>query len=154
MSRGAQTAVPPWPRCCLRANRGAPLPGSIKYTLNLVADRGMSAASWTSFRLKSEVLFLETPCDRFELAHDADAHAADGFDRYRWSRVLRPHAQTMAVLERSVVPLPADSAQLLERDLDWTEIQWSPAAIYVRNRCYRPLRLFWVPLHAAPTSTP
>lgn len=32
----------------------------LKYTLSAIADKGMKHSGWTSARLRSEVLFLET----------------------------------------------------------------------------------------------
>jgi hypothetical protein len=84
-----------------------------KYTVAAVADRGLKRAQWTSARLRTEVLYLETQRARFELAWEgltgaasasapADASssaaslelsAADGaLDAFRWARCRTPLA--------------------------------------------------------------
>jgi hypothetical protein len=51
----------------------------LKYTMTAVSDRGLKPSQWTSARLHSEVLYLETQRQRFELSR-ADASASSGND--------------------------------------------------------------------------
>ena len=43
----------------------------IKYSMAAVADRGLKPSQWTSARLRSEVLMLETHRARYELSRNA-----------------------------------------------------------------------------------
>ena len=51
----------------------------LKYTMTAVSDRGLKPSQWTSARLHSEVLYLETQRQRFELSR-VDASASSGND--------------------------------------------------------------------------
>lgn len=48
----------------------------LKYSMAAVADRGLKASQWTSARLRTEVLYLETHKQRYELSHVETAAAA------------------------------------------------------------------------------
>ena len=51
----------------------------LKYTMTAVSDRGLKPGQWTSARLHSEVLYLETQRQCFELSR-VDASASSGND--------------------------------------------------------------------------
>ncbi len=51
----------------------------LKYTMTAVSDRGLKPSQWTSAQLHSEVLYLETQRERFELSR-MDASASSGND--------------------------------------------------------------------------
>ncbi len=51
----------------------------LKYTMTAVSDRGLKPSQWASARLHSEVLYLETHRQRYELSR-VDTSASSGTD--------------------------------------------------------------------------
>lgn len=124
---------------------------SMKYSLGIVADKDYDGDSYTSFRLRSEVIYVETDRDRFELSWSGSRPATLPttpvgasttrkdvmLDTYRWVRVLNPRQLDSSAMAQLDVPLPADYIEVIEDDLDWSEIEWGPNTIRVRSNEYR-----------------
>lgn len=107
-----------------------------KYSVPALADRGLKPSQWTSSRLRTEVLYLETPTERYELAladpaGAAGAAAADGELVYRFSRckVLLP----LTGMRRAGIPLPRDAVEVIEPSLAWEELCWAPLELVVKG---------------------
>ena len=61
----------------------------LKYTMTAVSDRGLKPSQWTSARLHSETLFLETHQRRYELSR-VDTGVSSGSDATFVSACCRP----------------------------------------------------------------
>lgn len=130
-----------------------------KYSLALVADRGLEPADWTSTRLRTDVLYLESDSRRFELAREADdaspanepapaggAPSAQPYDRYTLSEVVEPQALDAEATKKAGVPLPARHARVLHAHLDWEEIAWGRSSVRIRATAeYALARMQFVP---------
>ncbi|XP_047310319.1 uncharacterized protein LOC124913923 isoform X2 [Impatiens glandulifera] len=134
----------------------------IKYSISVVADKGLKKALYTSARLKKgEVLYLETHTRRYELCfmgektvksqtHDSEqnhggVHTTNGergsdgvdtisIDVFRWSRCKRPLPQK--VMQSHGIPLPLEHVEVLEENLDWEDIQWSQTGVFLAGKEY------------------
>lgn len=123
----------------------------MKYSLGTVADKDYECASYTSFRLRSEVIYVETSTERYELSWTGSRPATLPttpvgasttrkdvmLDTYRWARVRDPRQLDAAVMSLLDVPLPDSFVEEIETDLDWSEIEWGPNSIRVRGVEYR-----------------
>ncbi|KAG8465599.1 hypothetical protein KFE25_002906 [Diacronema lutheri] len=129
-----------------------------KYSLPLIADRGFEPSEWTSTRLRTEVLFLESDSRRFQLSVDASAPApgaqsAGGggtpppaYDCYTFAEVLDPQTLDAEATKKAGVPLPPRHMRVLHERLDWEEIAWGRASVRIRDAAeYSLSRLQWVP---------
>ncbi|KAI7846188.1 hypothetical protein COHA_000258 [Chlorella ohadii] len=120
-----------------------------KYNMQAVADRGLKPHEWTSARLHSTVLYLESHKERFELAlsspaaNEADGEAAGGGERYRFSRCTRP--LPAALMAKLGVPLPEAERSVLHEDLSWEEIQWGANGVSLRGQLYPLVRIHFMP---------
>eukprot|EP00697_Spironema_sp_BW2_P014948 gnl/Spiro4/5614_TR2861_c0_g1_i1.p1 gnl/Spiro4/5614_TR2861_c0_g1~~gnl/Spiro4/5614_TR2861_c0_g1_i1.p1 ORF type:complete len:475 (-),score=111.29 gnl/Spiro4/5614_TR2861_c0_g1_i1:128-1552(-) len=112
----------------------------LKYALSLVNDHN-NGQKYTSQRLKTEVLFLETDSDRYELAHVGTRLLASAtgvqttFDSYCLSRVLDPRSLPREQLLQLRLPLCVhhkDRIAVVYEWLDWDELQWGPTGVLVR----------------------
>ncbi|XP_047315212.1 uncharacterized protein LOC124919098 [Impatiens glandulifera] len=132
----------------------------IKYSISVVADKGLKKVLYTSARLKKgEVLYLETHTRRYELCfmgekivknntsqtHDSEEthgiHTANGggsdgdsIDVFRWSRCKSPLSQK--VMRTVGIPLPLEHVEVLKENLDWEDIQWSQTGVFMAGKEY------------------
>lgn len=141
----------------------------LKYSLNTVADKGFEDNTLTSYRLLTEVMFVETHNCRFELSlHEktdpsigtvaqdqsntnasnnnnvpslTSANGNGSSYRYRWARVLFPHTLDMGRLSSLELPLADDQVELIYDELKWSEFQWSSQSVTVRNVEYQICRI-------------
>lgn len=60
----------------------------LKYTMGIIADRGLRPSQWTSSRLLKEILFLETHSERYEISRTAGT-TGGAPDTYRFSKCRR-----------------------------------------------------------------
>lgn len=136
----------------------------IKYSISIVADKGLKKPLYTSARLKKgEVLYLETHSCRYELCFTGEKmvkaaqlhgteemekshnhqHSSNGekhdpenilIDVFRWSRCKKPLPQKVM---RSVgIPLPLDYLEVLEENLDWEDVKWSQTGVWIAGKEY------------------
>mmetsp|Transcript_2528 Transcript_2528/g.5261 ORF Transcript_2528/g.5261 Transcript_2528/m.5261 type:complete len:401 (-) Transcript_2528:375-1577(-) len=117
----------------------------MKYSMSVVADRGLSGSQLTSARLRKEVLLLETHSQRYELSSDscgrgsADATTAPDEDTYRWVRCLKPH--TLSGLQELGLPLPEEEYEPMYSKIGWEELRWSNAGVQVCGKFFPIVRL-------------
>ncbi|KAG1671779.1 hypothetical protein FOA52_000156 [Chlamydomonas sp. UWO 241] len=136
----------------------------LKYTLAAIADRGLKPPHWTSARLLTDVLLLETATQRYQVhrtggaetssdgaappappSASASASAEPVRDVYTLSRCLSP--LPMGVLVRLGVPLVSPlHAEVVEEGMGWEELQWGVSGVVVRGRELMLKRLHFVPM--------
>lgn len=135
---------------------------SLQYDLTLLCDRGTEREKWTSYKLKSFILFLETATDRYELCKDGVKKKNDKtYDTYRWSQVKQPLflsqskfgrfskiADTTFITPESTsisLPLPQDHLTVLHTNLDWSDFLWGSDSLQLKGQHYSLETLFWLP---------
>eukprot|EP01135_Chromosphaera_perkinsii_P002968 Nk52_evm79s230 gene=Nk52_evmTU79s230 len=124
----------------------------LKYNVSFFADRGISPKTWTSYRLRSKVLFFETTDGRYELSLSSIADDSvplkdgGGFDAYRLAKVLPGCLYgKKKMLTEGFLPLKADSqCTVLEDKVDWQEIVFTPAGVCIRGKRMEILSFWWL----------
>lgn len=118
----------------------------MKYSMNVVADRGLKVTEWTSARLRKEILFVETHMERFELSCDScpqrsetAAASSTPEDTYRWARCKTPH--TLAQLQGMSLPLPLEEVEVIASGIVWEDIRWSASGVIVLQKAYPIVRV-------------
>ncbi|XP_052195064.1 uncharacterized protein LOC127803079 [Diospyros lotus] len=142
----------------------------IKYSISVVADKGLKKPLYTSARLKKgEVLYLETHSRRYELCFSGEKmvkatplsqtpdmeiekslthsmHSANGerngtidgenvlLDVFRWSCCKKPLPQK--VMQSIGIPLPLEHLEVVEENVDWEDVQWSPTGVSIGGKDY------------------
>lgn len=105
----------------------------LKYGPAAAADRGLRRGGWTSARLATRVLLLETHTARYELSRvppPPAGGAADGTgDTYRWARVKRP--LPLRRMRAVGLPLPVEEVDVIHAALPWEAVAWGQAAVTV-----------------------
>ncbi|XP_017256793.1 uncharacterized protein LOC108226362 [Daucus carota subsp. sativus] len=119
----------------------------IMYSINAVADRGLEKPLFTSARLKmGEVLYLENHACRYELCFvkekvvkretkdPANIAESESIDLFRWSRCKKPLPQELML--SLGIPLPLENVEVLEDNLEWEDINWSPSGVWIAGKEY------------------
>jgi hypothetical protein len=110
-----------------------------KYSPSLIADRGKDFRMWTTFRLRSEVLFLEHEDERYEISLQPRDRKSSSLsvDLYRFA-LLSPKVHLGdAHGSQSKLSIPLadkDLASVLYRDLDWKNLIWDQSSLVVKGR--------------------
>ncbi|KAL5715760.1 hypothetical protein ACHQM5_017536 [Ranunculus cassubicifolius] len=115
----------------------------IKYSISIVADKGLKKPLYTSARLKKgEVLYLETHSHRYELCYTGEK-TSEGetstdqnelVDVFRWSCCKKPLPQKMMC---SIgIPLPLDYIEVLAENIEWEDVQWSQTGVLIAGKDY------------------
>ncbi|KAJ8765292.1 hypothetical protein K2173_011989 [Erythroxylum novogranatense] len=146
----------------------------IKYSISVVADKGLKKPQYTSARLKKgEVLYLETHSCRYELCftgekmvkagqctlpheetekvHNHHQHSSNG-DKTDSDTVLidafrwsRCKKPLPQKVMRSVgIPLPVEYVEVLEENLDWEDVQWSQTGVWIAGKEYTLARVHFL----------
>lgn len=146
----------------------------IKYSINIVADKGMKKPQYTSARLKKgEVLYLETHSKRFELCFagekmvkstvSSQGHEAET-DKSQNPNANGERSQTdsenvlidafrwsrckkilpQKVLRSVGIPLSLEYVEVLEENLVWDDIQWSQTGIFIAGKEYALARVHFL----------
>jgi len=120
----------------------------LKYSMSVVADRGLNHSQLTSARLRKEVLMLETHAHRYELSCDqcgrvGDSDATPEEDTYRWVKARKPY--TLATLTTLGLPLPDSEVEPMFAKLQWEELRWSNAGVQVQGKAFPIVRLQFMP---------
>ncbi|KAF3444196.1 hypothetical protein FNV43_RR13886 [Rhamnella rubrinervis] len=149
----------------------------IKYSISIVADKGLKKPLYTSARLKKgEVLYLETHSCRYELCftgekvvkvtqsaqvHEAEekpqnhhTHSTNG-ERNDCDNVVidafrwsRCKKPLPQKVMRSIgIPLPIEHVEVLEENVDWEDVQWSQTGVWVAGKEYTLARVHFLSMN-------
>eukprot|EP00258_Populus_trichocarpa_P032083 XP_024448102.1 uncharacterized protein LOC7484105 isoform X1 [Populus trichocarpa] len=136
----------------------------IKYSISIVADKGLKKPLYTSARLKKgEVLYLETHSCRYELCftgekmvkvtqasqvheetnkiHNHHPHSSNG-EKHDFDNVLIDVFRwsrckkplPQKVMQSVGIPLPLEHVEVLEENLDWEDVQWSQTGVWIDGK--------------------
>ena len=119
----------------------------VKYSLQAVCDQGLKPHDRTSAKLKSHVLFMETPTVRYELAprEKPEGGGSSGDEDYY---TLSTCTSILSCKEcrDAGIPLPASHKTVIHDALTWEEIQWGIHNVQVRGDVYPIVRVQFMPI--------
>lgn len=107
-----------------------------KYTLMAVADRGLKPHEWTSARLQTAVLYMESATQRYELARKGNVN---GVELYQFSRCKK--LLTEAMMEKVGIPLPAKEKEVLYDSLEWEKLAWGANGVSIKGKDFYLVRV-------------
>ena len=124
------------------------------YSLDNFGDKGWNEAEFLSTRLKSFVVILETYTQRYELSLLNEGEEEPIFehqDKYRWAMVTDPLIlKDSEFIRDNKIPLEDNWVSVINKSLDWSEIEWSSSSVFINKVEYGPLRCFkYIPCHLA-----
>lgn len=124
---------------------------AFKYSLSMVADRSPDARHWTSVRLQTSTLYLEsTGGRRFELS--LESHVPGISVTYRFAECKKPRTTSKSAMQEFGVPLPESEATVLEKGLSWNEIEWGVSAVRLRGKLLNLNCCFWLSVTNPPSA--
>ncbi|KAJ6707651.1 hypothetical protein OIU85_027966 [Salix viminalis] len=146
----------------------------IKYSISIVADKGLKKPLYTSARLKKgEVLYLETHSCRYELCFTGEkmvkaTQASQVHEETEKSHNHHPHSSNgekndsdnvlidvfrwsrckkplpQKVMRSVGIPLPLEHVEVLEENLDWEDVQWSQTGVWIAGKEYALARVHFL----------
>lgn len=116
----------------------------MKYTPTSVCDRGLKPHEWTSSRLHTHVLYLESHTARYEVSRvGAVVGETEIFRLAKCTKVLTAKAS------RGLgVPLPESEVEVVFSDLQWEELQWGKDSVVARGKKFELSRIHFMPIKA------
>ena len=119
-----------------------------KYSMSAIADRGLDRSYWTSARLNTEVLYLESHDTRYEIAkvvseEEEEADPADPPTEafFRFAKVPIMAKEDVA---EAGVPLPDQKLVVLQERLPWHAFLWSPQGVAVGEDAFPVVRMLFM----------
>ncbi|KAH6815378.1 zinc finger CCCH domain protein [Perilla frutescens var. frutescens] len=115
----------------------------MKYSISVVADKGLKKSLFTSARLKKgEVLYVDSFSQLENLTNNVhstngEQSAVDGessVDIFRWSHCKRPLPQKSML--GIGIPLPLEHVEVLEDNIEWDDMSWSQTCVWIAGREY------------------
>ncbi|KAJ5068790.1 regulator of chromosome condensation [Anaeramoeba ignava] len=95
------------------------------YSLEAIRDSGFQPDSWTSYRFQREVLYLESPLERYEISLNQEG-------LFRFAIVLEPEIYDISrLLSEKIVPMKNDQINIVEDGLKWSDFRWSESSILI-----------------------
>lgn len=112
----------------------------LKYSMSGIADQGLRSSQWTSARLRSQTLYLETSRERYELSYQPLGEQEERQqDLYQLARCKC--ALPLATMKKLGVPMPASEVEVLQSGVAWDEFKWSNLTMTVRGQSYQIMRM-------------
>ncbi|KAI8475901.1 MAG: hypothetical protein J3K34DRAFT_403140 [Monoraphidium minutum] len=116
----------------------------LKYSMSGVADQGLRSSQWTSARLRSQTLYLETSRERFELSYQPPGDQEERQqDLYQLARCKC--ALPLATMTKLGVPMPPAEGEVLQSGVAWDEFKWSNLSMAVRGQSFQVVRMHFMP---------
>ncbi|XP_038706491.1 uncharacterized protein LOC120002019 isoform X3 [Tripterygium wilfordii] len=148
----------------------------IKYSISVVADKGLKKPLYTSARLKKgEVLYLETHSCRYELCFTGEkmVKSAPASQNHEGETEKPPNNHSLAgdknesenimidafrlsrckrplpqKFMRSIgIPLPPEHVEVLADNLDWEDVQWSQTGVWIAGKEYTLARVHFLSMN-------
>ncbi|KAI6698648.1 hypothetical protein NL676_018767 [Syzygium grande] len=149
----------------------------IKYSLSIVADKGLKKPLYTSARLKKEkcCIWRHIPADTSSVSlekrwskllqllkcmklkqrsQNHHSHSMNGERNHTENTVIdvfrwsRCKKPLLQKVMRSVgIPLPPDYLEVLEENLDWEDVQWSQTGAWIAGKEYSFARVHFLSLN-------
>jgi hypothetical protein len=119
----------------------------LHYSIPAIADKGRELTTYTSWKLKEKVLYLETVDQRYEIARNVTDHTNDDylfeeFETFRISIVKDPIEKDNDFMSNITVPLKDEFVNVIFSRLDWHEFQWGENFLHVRNLQIKNIKCF------------
>ncbi len=119
----------------------------LKYSIGVVADRGLKPSQCTSARLKKEVLYVETHSKRYELACENPGEDDNAEDKFKFSACKVP--MPLSGMIEVGMPLPNKHTTVIAKGILWEDIKWGASGVSVCGEKYPIVRLQFLPRTAA-----
>ena len=110
----------------------------LAYSLPAICDKGRDFKDFTSYRLKKNVLYIETPNQRFEISlnfmdHNNDDYLFEEYETYKIAEVLDPITKDNDFMREEKIPLNDKYVKVIYNMVDWHDLLWGENSLKIKD---------------------
>jgi hypothetical protein len=110
----------------------------LAYSLPAICDKGRDFKDFTSYRLKKNVLYIETSNQRFEISlnfmdHNNDDYLFEEYETYKIAEVLDPIEKDNDFMREEKIPLDDKYVKVLFNMVDWHDLLWGENSLKIKD---------------------
>ena len=110
----------------------------LAYSLPAICDKGRDFKDFTSYRLKKNVLYIETPNQRFEISlnfmdHNNDDYLFEEYETYKIAEVLEPITKDNDFMREEKIPLNDKYVKVIYNMVDWHDLLWGENSLKIKD---------------------
>ena len=110
----------------------------LAYSLPAICDKGRDFKDFTSYRLKKNVLYIETSNQRFEISlnfmdHNNDDYLFEEYETYKIAEVLDPIEKDNDFMREEKIPLDDKYVKVLFNMVDWHDLLWGENCLKIKD---------------------
>ena len=110
----------------------------LAYSLPAICDKGRDFKDFTSYRLKKNVLYIETPSQRFEISlnfmdHNNDDYLFEEYETYKIAEVLDPITKDNDFMREEKIPLNDKYVKVIFNMVDWHDLLWGENSLKIKD---------------------
>ena len=110
----------------------------LAYSLPAICDKGRDFKDFTSYRLKKNVLYIETANQRFEISlnfmdHNNDDYLFEEYETYKIAEVLDPIEKDNDFMREEKIPLDDKYVKVIFNMVDWHDLLWGENSLKIKD---------------------
>ena len=110
----------------------------LAYSLPAICDKGRDFKDFTSYRLKKNALYIETPSQRFEISlnfmdHNNDDYLFEEYETYKIAEVLDPITKDNDFMREEKIPLNDKYVKVIFNMVDWHDLLWGENSLKIKD---------------------
>ena len=119
----------------------------LAYSLPAICDKGRDFRDFTSYRLKKNVLYIETSNQRFEISlniidHNNDDFLFEEYETFKIAEVLDPIPKDNDFMLQNKIPLEDKYLKVLYNVVDWHDLLWGETCLKIKDITINGIKCF------------
>ena len=110
----------------------------LAYSLPAICDKGRDFKDFTSYRLKKNVLYIETENQRYEISlnymdHNNDDFLFEEYETYKIAEVIDPISKDNDFMREVRIPLDDKYIKVIYKMVDWHDLLWGENSLKIKD---------------------
>ena len=119
----------------------------LAYSLPAICDKGRDFKDFTSYRLKKDVLYIETSNQRFEISlnfmdHNNDDYLFEEYEKYKIAEVIDPIPKDNDFMRENKRPLEDKYIKVIYNMVDWHDLLWGETCLKIMDTTINGIKCF------------
>ena len=119
----------------------------LAYSLPAICDKGRDFENFTSYRLKKDVLYIETSNQRFEISlnfmdHNNDDYLYEEYEKYKIAEVIDPIPKDNDFMRGNKRPLEDKYIKVIYNMVDWHDLLWGENCLKILDTTISGIKCF------------
>ena len=119
----------------------------LAYSLPAICDKGRDFKDFTSYRLKKNVLYIETSNQRFEISlnlmdHNNDDYLFEEYEKYKIAEVIDPIPKDNDFMRKTNIPLEDKYIKVIYNMVDWHDLLWGENCLKIFDTTISGIKCF------------